>query len=981
MGLLLRFFTSSVVWFWIMAGCCPGFLAAQDVMLSFDLINEDDGMRNSYVEDVIVDSRGLVWMATEGGLHSYDGYSFTVYDDSPESPVKLSSHRINSLAEDQSGNIWMGTDNGINVLDPSTQTVRIYFNIGNSAFPARNDPGGVCRVLKDRNNAIWMIESGYLAAFQEDQLQYFHTDKIEGIVDIHMDEKNCLFLKGAGLATTVFRDGEILASIPFVLIGTDTMNILGPTVYNNEEGHLRSLHFSRKTYTFDKDKMDVVEIVPEKNALEDILQRLLANSFDLNFNVLGQTSGNIVYKIMKVLHSEEGMYWIATNAGVFKLIKNKKVFQSVEGLNNVSLRGMLEHENGDLYMGAYHPFYFFRIRPSDDPEIEQYEYTNIFSIAKLNKDTLIMTSDGPFVYLFDTNKQRFVYRSHYYHMLQYLRSILVMPDGDVLFGTARNGLFIAPEGDLEAFHPFHLVENDSLLLQLGVNCMVLDTDSSFWVGANNGLFYIDWAATKVRQLPLFNDSTKEASPYEVYHIHRDSSGCLWLATNSGLVSYEVATNHTRTYTMRDGLPDNKVYTIQPENDEVLWLSTNNGLSRFDLTNQIFNTFTEGDGISYREFNRNSSLRTKNGQLYFGGLNGFTTFHPAQINKEEVAFVPYISSYAKFDEKRAATIELVPQKGNDQEIILDPANRNITFTLGLTDYRNPSKASFNVMLEGFNDDWQILGNKRVVQYTNLDAGKYTFRVKAANHEGRWSEQEAYVRLLVKEPFFTSKWFYGLLVLIVVGGISSFYLSRLAYERETNKLRNRIANDLHDEVSNTLNNIRIIAMESQRSQLTIPQPDIQRIEQLSSTAIEHVEDVIWAIDQEKKSIKYLLFRMEDTIDELLRSQKIPVTFHKVNLNEETELDFLHRRNLLLIFKEAVSNIIKHTYPVEVVINLGNDNGQFGLSVVNYFTTIKETTYKTGRGTYSMKQRAKALNGKLKVEQQEGRYEVQMKLNRAL
>jgi signal transduction histidine kinase len=187
---------------------------------------------------------------------------------------------------------------------------------------------------------------------------------------------------------------------------------------------------------------------------------------------------------------------------------------------------------------------------------------------------------------------------------------------------------------------------------------------------------------------------------------------------------------------------------------------------------------------------------------------------------------------------------------------------------------------------------------------------------------------------------------------------------------------MAIDLHDEVSNSLNNIRIIAKESNISNQEDTTSDFLRIQKISNQAIEHVEDVIWSLDENYSEAENLYFKMEDYLDDILRAKNIPVKHTWKGLNKRARLEFIYRRNLLLIFKEAISNIIKHTKPLEVRILFTKTTEGYVMKIRNSFEERITAENSTGKGIRGMQQRAELMGASIEFIEDKNSFEVLMK-----
>ncbi|NPV82266.1 MAG: diguanylate cyclase [Candidatus Aminicenantes bacterium] len=306
-----------------------------------------------------------------------------------------------------------------------------------------------------------------------------------------------------------------------------------------------------------------------------------------------------------------------------------------------------------------------------------------------------------------------------------------------------------------------------------------------------------WIACYGQGLVRYNPATGEAlhlthdplnprslSSDSVINVLVDRNGFIWAGTNGGgLNRLDPATLTFTRFNEAHGLPSSVIYGILQDDDGHLWFSSNRGLSRFDPATGRIKNFDITDGLQSYEFNGNACLRGRDGLLYFGGINGFNVFNPAHIQastfKPPVVLTSFMisNSPVKPGQPVDGLIPLEQSIVQAKNIVLHWKHRVIAFEFAGLDYTVPEKNQYAYMLEGFEDRWNHVGNRRFASYSNLPPGRYTFRVRATNVDGLWNEDGVSLGLRIIPPFWRTWWFYLLEFLAVSGALYGLYRIRL------------------------------------------------------------------------------------------------------------------------------------------------------------------------------------------------------------
>jgi signal transduction histidine kinase/serine phosphatase RsbU (regulator of sigma subunit)/ligand-binding sensor domain-containing protein len=406
--------------------------------------------------------------------------------------------------------------------------------------------------------------------------------------------------------------------------------------------------------------------------------------------------------------------------------------------------------------------------------------------------------------------------------------------GSLWAGTGGGGLvLIDPDAGRVVRRYTNDPEDDTSIASNGVNAMLEDSNGTFWLSTGNGIDIFDrengtfehiqhdpehpdnslpqalvrtihedrqggiWLATAAGLCTLDRESHEVAcrshdptDPESLSHnnvmaLHEDDDGILWLATyGGGLNRFDPGSGEFSSITTRDGLPNDSLYSVVPDGDGHLWLSSNRGLVRFDPRTREITAYDAEDGLQSNEFNDRSFHASADGELFFGGIHGFNSFRPEEIQPS--GFVPpvVLTSFRKL----APNADTVRIFDGIERFVVRHRDVGFAFEFAALDYSSPGRTRYAYRLDGFDEDWIESGNRRFASYTNLDGGTYTFRVRGTNADGIWNEEGASVEIVVVPPPWKTWWAYTLYVLMVSGGVLGYVQYKtIAQAREVERHR--------------------------------------------------------------------------------------------------------------------------------------------------------------------------------------------------
>ena len=456
-------------------------------------------------------------------------------------------------------------------------------------------------------------------------------------------------------------------------------------------------------------------------------------------------------------------------------------------------------------------------------------------------------------------------------------------------------------------------------------------------------------------------------------IYVDSKDNFWIATDYGLIKYNFTEKKYFNYRIEDFMSPGRIEAMIEDDNENLWISTSRNIVKFNPANGTIRIFGKHDGIPDIKYSYYCCVKRKNGQLVFGGSNGFIIFHPDSIHENKLPPRIVITDFQIFNKsfKSGKNSPLVKSISESDRIYLNHDQDVLSFEFTALDYISSASNKYAYKMEGVDPDWVFTdASKRFATYTKLDPGNYIFRVKGSNNDGMWNEKGTSLIIIIIPPWWATWWFRVIMFLIVLGIGYSIHLYRLIRVRELERLRIQIASDLHDEIGSALTKIavhsEIIGTTTEKSKVVISS---QKIGNMSREIITTLSDVVWSIDSRNDTVGDLIDRMRDFLETVFPAGSVHIDFQTKGLHFEQKITQALRQNIYLIFKEAVNNAAKHSGADEIKISLVNGDGEFKMDIIDNGIGIEFSEKHTGHhGMENMQMRAKRIGGELKIEKLE-------------
>ncbi len=375
-------------------------------------------------------------------------------------------------------------------------------------------------------------------------------------------------------------------------------------------------------------------------------------------------------------------------------------------------------------------------------------------------------------------------------------------------------------------------------------------------------------------------------------------------------------------------------------------------------------YREENGLPSNVFS-GAAFTTQDGELLLGLYEGFLAFHPENVRDNPVPPPIALTALSIFDTlyQTPAPLWSIPL------IDLDYDQDFFSFRFAALDYADPQRNSFAYKLEGIDEEWRRPGTRNFAGYTKVDPGEYTFRVKAANSDGVWNESGVSIGLRIAPPYWRTWWFRALIALTLLALLTGAYRYRVAKLLEMERMRVRIASDLHDDIGSSLSGIALLT-DSLKSRRELEEKDRQHLADVTRTArhtADALRDIVWLVNPEHDTVDDLFLRMKDAAGMILSGLEYSITTSGESLAHRMSLEFRH--NLILIYKEILNNIAKHAHARHVKIAIRQEGDTFSLQVADDGAGFDPATVRRGNGLGNLRDRAVQLGGVLTLDSTPG------------
>ena len=983
--------------------------------VSFSRISINDGLSTNFVNTVCQDKKGFLWVGTESGLQRYDGNSFATLVAS-NAAKKLPGFSVDQLISDTQRNvIWvrMGTIIGRFYTDKGEF---IKADVSLKLMPNGNVP---VRLIKDSKNHIILVIAYSSVLVYNDEKNTFE------------ENTSVISIPAKFSILNIYEDTE---HGWFYLCGVEGLKIYNThnkTIYDAENNplHLPELNLTKQLtyiqYVFIDSKKrfwikywpphgrqdlflinkkeNKLELKPVEPDLPDYMDnsnlkesnRLLfsygtnlLNVYDedeaafFKFYTKNNTNTGITFSVVKEMYEDrDNNLWVITDNGLYQAIiggnyKNRGYLNNLK-ISPVTCIQPLENNYvlcGSWGHGVAAIHYDNNLKISDDssynsPAKSINQQTNstglIWSIIHdtLRKQIVVGCQGGEII-KYDEQQKTSVKLKPGIFGNSTVRQAVEDKYGNYWYGTQSGKIIKEVNGTYTLIADYNYAF---------ISKLMIDDKQRLWVcTTGTGLKVIDTKTNKtITSYNTGQDKKSSIASNEVGTILQlnDSIFIVVLVRNFDILN--IKTNTFTHITTNEGLPNNTIYTLVKDKHNNIWMSTNDGIIKYNYYKNEFHSYNKKDGLvsvaNNDDLLYSSCLLNDNYLMFAGAKSRYIIFNPDSVGNRKIPKDVSITDIRLFN--TFLPVDSIVQSGG---LNLDHTQNTITINFTVLSY-GANTLSYYYRLLGASDQWIHAIKPYAASYASLAPGDYTFEVKCINENGIESKHIASLKINIQKAYWQTWWFIGLIIIAAFIPVYIIYKLRLKRVEEVQKIREKVARDLHDDVGSTLTSINILS-EISKDKVSKDNSEVKdylsRISNTSSQMMDAMDDIVWNIKPANDTMIKIAARMREYAAAVFEPKDIAYRFVNEEKVKTVSLNMDVRRSLFLIFKETLNNISKYANANLVTIEFELKNNQLSLIIIDDGAGFDEKTIVYGNGIENMQKRAKSFKGSYIIKSYPGK-----------
>jgi signal transduction histidine kinase/ligand-binding sensor domain-containing protein len=873
--------------------------------------------------NLFCDSKGNTFLCThKTGLLYYDKTKnqFT----SENLPVRIpEGWTVNSMFEDSvTGDYWICSDEGLAVYQSKTQTLISRHN-NPQLLPLfeRNDLTFIYSFLIDKDRNFWIVKWDFRPEIEPDLIHYNPSEnrilkdveafqssgpEYQGIFRIVETRKGQLCF--GGVNTLVCFDFKLNAFVQNKKINPGEYDIDFREIKHIYEDRENNIWVSTNNglYVVTTDQKSAFNVVlNELNQGKDIVVNAIQETNDLENWIGTWENGILVFD----------KYFRKTDFDLYKTIQNKNL------INYKQVWDLYQHSKSGLIWSGCQNGILVIFDPKTKKPVSLLE-PPVFENAPA-------------------------------------RQILEDSEGNLFFGTQKGRLVKWKFGSEINNENFEIIRDFNSTIYL----LFKDNINRIWVGTRNmGLFVMDSTGKNV--LYQFNEQPGLItylgnSFYDVVQ-YNDS---IFFVSTGFLNILNLKSGQIKTLTQYDGLPGAHITQLLLDDEGVLWFNNNNGLGSYNYQKNIFVSYNERNGIIMADKSTNAKFKMRNGEFWFGGENSMFGFLPERLKFKTAPPDVTLTDFKLYNKFIPLDSLLAYEK-----VRLKPHQNSLTIYFSSLSFTQQDKLQYYYKMDGVDKEWYRAEQDLAANYTTLAPGEYTFNVKCINMQGIESNNITSLRIDISPHFYQTRWFMILIFISVFGITYLIYRLRLNRLLAVERIRNKVARDLHDDVGSTLSTINILSSMAKTKLLTDPVKTSEYISKITNNSqymMEAMDDIVWSIKPDNDNMQKIVARMREYASSILEPKDVAISFSVGENIYDLKLNMEMRRDVFLIFKEAVNNSAKYSHCTKIEIRITHENKKLNISINDNGVGFDVHTADSGNGLGNMQKRAESLHGVINIK----------------